>query len=144
MGGDLWFIDLDGNPVEPNSVPVAKIYVVDPNREMDREWILYVTEPDPWEKIVITNATTFEVLGDHSGAFDSRGDARKNGFSGPVFHGLELCGTRHRTFWVWCPTPLDKPPTMSRKRLFTAAWWEFLTTMGWVNKRLHKPSNESR
>ena len=42
-----------------------------------------------------------------SGLFKSKGDARKNGFSGPIPWGLNLLGTKRRRVWVWNPVKTE-------------------------------------
>lgn len=131
---DEWFIDLDGNPVAAGSRPVSKLFVIDPERKLDREWVLRMLTPDPWEQVVITNVNELAVLAAFAGAFESRGQARKAGMSGTTFHGIEVYGSQTRSFFVWNPTPSVPSPTMNPKRLQTEAWWDFLETMGWLNQ----------
>lgn len=73
-----------------------------------------------------------EALAAMSGVFPSRGQARKNGFAGPIPHGLELWGTNQHTFWVWNPKPPKKKPTIGKKRRKTDHWFRFALSMGWV------------
>lgn len=132
-----WFIDPHGNTVEPGSRPVAKLFVIDPDRQLELDLILTMLTPDPWEQVVLTNVNDLAALAAFAGAYESRGQARKAGVSGPAFHGIEVYGTRIRSFFVWNPTPPSTPPTltgMSRKRLLTDDWWHFLESMGWVNR----------
>ncbi len=129
-----WFTDLNGNDVEAGSRPVFKLFVIDPDRKLEGDWILRVLTPDPWEQVIITNVEDIAALAAFSGAFESRGQARKAGMSGSAFHGIELYGTRNRSFFVWNPESPGVAPTMSRKRLLTRGWWDFLTTMGWLNR----------
>lgn len=130
-----WFEDLNGQAVRPGSRPVCKLFVVDPDRELDVDFILSMLAPDSWEQVVRTNVDSLEALAAFSGAFESKGQARKNGFSGPVFHGVEVYGTRARSFIAWNPKQPALPPnrSMSRKRLLTDAWWSFLQDMGWTH-----------
>lgn len=128
------FEDLDGNPVEPNSRPAGKVYAVDPDRLMDPAWVRCVLTPEPYEVIVRTDSLLLEEIAAHSGAFSSKSEARRAGFAGSPHHGLELYGPLARTFWIWCPVKPEIPPVFSRKKLRTPQWWEFLQSMGWVNK----------
>ena len=131
---DIWFEDLDGNPVEPGTRPVAKNFVIDPNRELEVEWILYVLDPFPWEQVIRTNADQMEALAAFSGAMPSRGQARKNGFSGPIPHGLEMYGTKALSFWCWNAFPQPSKPTIGKKKVLTSHWFAFCDMMGWTNR----------
>ena len=53
-----------------------------------------------------------ETLAVECGIFPSKGKARKNGFGGPIPHGLEAWGTKKRWFWVWCTIAPEKEPTI--------------------------------
>lgn len=130
-----WFEDLDGVEVPTDTRPAGKIYVIDPERKLDVAWILDFTTPEPYEQVVRTNVTALEALAAHAGAYESRGFARRAGYHGPPHHGLELYGPLNRSFWVWCPEALGTPPVFSRKKLRTQQWWDFLATMGWLNRR---------
>jgi len=61
------------------------------------------------EAIVFTPAQDMESLAVLAGLFSSKGQARRNGFRGPVPHGLGWYGFRkpHRRFWVWNPAPTE-------------------------------------
>jgi hypothetical protein len=92
--------------------------------------------PDPWVQVVVTNVDDVAALAAFAGAFESRSQARGAGMSGAVFPGFEVYGARNRTFFVWCPDGPRKPsPTMSRKRLLTAAWQDFQREFGTVTAR---------
>lgn len=128
-----WFEDLSGVEVPTGSRPVGKIYVIDPERAQDVEWILAITAPETWEQVVRTNVVALEALAAHADAYESRGDARRAGYQGPPHHGLELYGPLTRSFWVWCPQSVGVP-VFPRKRLRTQQWWDFMATMGWLNR----------
>lgn len=114
MAGHLFVIDLDpSNPVS----------------DEDIETILH---PDPFEVVIrVTNVhdASMEALAARSGVFPSRGQARKNGFSGPIPHGFALWGTDAGNFFVWNPHPPTESPTISRKRDLTRSWWNYLDAM---------------
>lgn len=133
MADDTWFEDLNGNPVSPDRS--GCIFVIDPNRELETEWIHFVCQPDPWETVIRTNADCVEALAAFSGAMPSRGQARKNGFGGPIPWGLELLGTKVRSFWSWSPSPPPAKPTIGKRLILTSHWFAFFDEMhvalGW-------------
>jgi len=53
-----------------------------------------------------------ETLAVEMGIFPSKGKARKNGFGGPIPHGLEAWGTKKRWFWVWNLVEPTSEPTI--------------------------------
>ncbi len=57
----VWFEDIDGHVVLPGSLPVSKLFVLDPKRELDSDFILWVLAPEFWEQIVRTNADSLEI-----------------------------------------------------------------------------------
>lgn len=114
------------------------LFVIDLREELSSSEIDVVCQPDPWEQIVrITRDedASMEALAAQARVFDSRGQARKNGFSGPIPQGLELWGTNQRTFWCWNPRPPTQPPTISDKRRKTDQWFRFALASG----RVHGP-----
>jgi hypothetical protein len=143
-----WFLDLNDQLVERHTLPVAKIYVIDPEKSLELEWIEQFTSPCSWEQVIRTNADLLEIIADHAGCFDSRGDARRAGLFGPPFWGFEMYGTTIRHFWVWCPTPGENP-AISPKKLWTSRWWIFLDEMrkhgvdirGMDSPKLEKPTS---
>lgn len=111
------------------------LFVIDLDGDVADEDIQAVCQPDPWEHIVrITEPrdASMEALAAMAGVFPSRGQARKNGFAGPVPHGLELWGTSQRTFWCWNPKHPAKPPTIGKKRRKTAQWVRVAMELGWL------------
>lgn len=71
--GVTWFLDLAGNPVVENSRPAGKIYVVDPEKLLEPEWVNFFVTPEPYEQVVRTNSEFIEEMAAHSGAHTSRG-----------------------------------------------------------------------
>ena len=50
---------------------------------------------------VLPENTSLEELMVIGGVFKSRGESRKNGFSGPIPDGCNLLGTKKNKFWCW-------------------------------------------
>lgn len=98
------------------------------------EWEgMRIFDPDPWEHLAwVTNPhdACLEALAAEAKVFESRSEARKNGFHGPIPHGVELLGTGLRNFWVWNPHPPEKPVLLSKKRFWTAKWFELALQAG--------------
>jgi len=61
------------------------------------------------EPFLESEATQLEELAVLAGIFPSKGRARKNGFSGPIPHGLECLGTKKKWLWVWNPNQSEEP-----------------------------------
>lgn len=131
----IWFEDLEGTPVEEGSLPVTKIFVIDPQREISSDLILRVTAPETYEQVVRTNATSMDALAAFSGAMPSRGQARKNGFAGPIPEGLHLYGVTLRSFWVYQPWNWGQRPTIGKSKIKTQHYLRFRETMGWPLKK---------
>jgi|SaaInlStandDraft_4_1057021.scaffolds.fasta_scaffold89925_2 hypothetical protein len=128
---DIWFKDLEGKPVEEGGLPVTKIFVIDPKREFSVDEVWLFVSPEDFEQVVWTNASTMDVLAAFSGAMPSRGQARKNGFGGPIPQGLEMFGVQLRSFWVWNPHPPAKKPTVGKSKYKTQHYLHFREVMGW-------------
>ncbi len=47
------------------------------------------------------SAETLEELFVLAGIFKSKGQARKNNFSGEIPEGINMLGTKKKKFWVW-------------------------------------------
>jgi hypothetical protein len=58
---------------------------------------------EPLDEIIEIELNDLITMAVEAGVFPSRGQARKNGFTGPAPHGVSLFGTKKRRFWVWCP-----------------------------------------
>lgn len=59
------------------------------------------------EVIISSNNLLLEDMAVIAGIFPSKGQARKNGFSGEAPFGLWCLGTKKRWFWVWNPKRND-------------------------------------
>lgn len=73
--------------------------------------------------LVFSQAQNLEALAVEAGLFPSKGQARKNGFSGPFPWGLRLLGTKHRRFWVWNPKPTTEVVTLAKGFDHTARYF---------------------
>jgi len=105
---------------------------LDPDAPVSDEDIEAVLHPEPFERVCrVTDPAdaTMEALAARAGVFPSRGRARKNGFAGPVPHGLDLFGAGGRSFFVWNPRPPAKRPTIGKKRSLWRHWENYLTDM---------------
>jgi len=74
-----------------------------------------------------------ETLAAEAGVFPSKGRARKNGFCGPIPHGISFLGTKKKRFWVWNPNPPDNKPTISKS---------FDHTDRWLSQRIAKDGDD--
>jgi hypothetical protein len=105
---------------------------LDPDNPVSDEDIEAVLQPDPFEVVIrVTDPrdACMEALGARAGVFPSRGQARKNGFGGPVPHGFDMWGTSAGNFFVWNPRSPESKPTIGKKRNMTRMWFAFLDAM---------------
>lgn len=105
---------------------------LDPMSPVPDEDIENVLQPDSFEVIIRVTSqvdATMEALAARAGVFPSRGQARKNGFAGPIPHGFEVFGASGKSFFVWNPRPPSSPATIGRKRHLTDQWFAFLDAM---------------
>ena len=144
MGPDTWFETLEGHPVPQGGFPVTKIFVVDPGRKLLSEDILDIVDPTSAEHVLRTNAGTMDILVSFSGTMSSRGQARKNGFGGPIPRGMEMYGISGHSFWVWNPWHQPLQPTVGRKKRITEKYLRFLEVMGWPLRKKLSPENTLR
>jgi hypothetical protein len=113
---------------------VTPLFVIDtdPDNPVSDEDIEAILQPDSFEVVVrVTNPrdACMEALGARSRVFPSKGQARKNGFAGPVPHGLEVFGAGGSSFFVWNPTHPESKPIIGKRRILTKQWFKFLETM---------------
>jgi len=62
-----------------------------------------ILSPESSDVVKRVTAGSMEELAVIAGLFPSRGAARRNGFRGPLPHGLFLLGTKRNRFWMWSP-----------------------------------------
>ena len=85
-----------------------KHFVVNPDRSMSFGDMECIFGPlDGTEDIVSVDSDDLAAMAAEAGVFKSRGEARRNGLSGPCPNGLWQFGTKKKRFWVWNP----KSPT---------------------------------
>ena len=113
MSHPNFVIDLDSKISEEEAA-----FILSP---AEFEHILFVREP--WE----ANLESLAVLAGH---FASKADARAAGIEGSIPHGVELIGNLSKTFWVWAPIAPAKPPTISKKKIWTGRWFELASLSG--------------
>jgi hypothetical protein len=109
------------------------MFVINLLGDITEEEALRMLDPSPWERLVwITNPhdACLEALATEAKVFESRSEARKNGFHGPIPHGVEFLGTGSRNFWVWNPHPPEKPVLLGKKRFWTDKWFELALQAG--------------
>jgi hypothetical protein len=89
-------------------------------------------QPEHFETIVRVSANeTMESLAARSGAFKSKGDARRNGFHGAVPWGLDLFGAGSTHFFAWSPHQPSGQVKIGKKKRLWKRWESFLGDMGW-------------
>lgn len=83
--------------------------------------IEHIFDPeDGTEDIVRSDASCMEELAVQAGIFPSKGQARKNGFCGPIPHGVECFGIKKKWLWVW--NPLSNEEAIVLKKGFVQTW----------------------
>lgn len=76
------------------------------------------------DQVFKIECSNLETLAAEAGVFQSKGKARKSGFSGPIPHGISFLGTKKKRFWVWNPNPPESEPTISKSFDHTNRWFE--------------------
>lgn len=105
---------------------------LDPENPVSDEDIEAIMQPDTHElvcRVTDPHDANMEALAARAGVFPSRGQARKNGFSGSVPHGLEMFGAGGCSFFAWNPVEPATKPTIGKKRKLWKHWTAFLDTM---------------
>jgi len=65
--------------------------------KIDEDLLIDFFDPN----FTMIEAKSMEELFVIAGVFKSKGDARKNGFSGDIPDGIHLLGTKKTKFWIW-------------------------------------------